>query len=75
MVLIKNLEMPESCADCPLSVQLYARHITECVLPEGRGDYCPLSEVKVWGEQRNIMVETHTGLLLEKVKEIIDGID
>ena len=45
MVVI-DMEMPKCCADCVFYVQLAGSEVTECVMPEGRDEWCPLEEYK-----------------------------
>lgn len=55
MVLIKDLEMPESCYGCRFkSLDVYGHKICDLTyrqitVPSGRPDWCPLTEVEPYG--------------------------
>ena len=63
MVLIKNLEMPESCSMCRLKDMYYGecnvkhKKIKTFIVESGKPSWCPLTEVEVYGPEGTLYKE------------------
>lgn len=63
MVLIKDMKMPESCADCRLKDMYYGecnvshRKITAFIKDGGKPARCPLTEVEQYGPEGTLYKE------------------
>ena len=70
-ILIKNMEMPQSCSGCPLGVHEEGSYYYECKATEGitldwknKPNYCPLVEVPTHGR----LIDADA--LLKTIKEV-----
>lgn len=54
-VLVKGMEMPTNCAKCPCvdDESRFCKATNEYIPMLGKPDWCPLVEVKEWGNDQN----------------------